>query len=478
MHRIDAVILLVYIVGVFVLAWWSGRDDSGQSTNSAEAKYLAGKSLTPLESLCSIIATEVSALTFLGIPALAFDTNFSFVQIYIGAIFGRVIIALVFLPKVYDSGLTVYEVMARGIGLPSGQRTVAVMYSISKILSVGVRLFSGCILVSAFLGISIYMGIILVTTLTFLYTLIGGLKAVARTDVVQMALFVGGGIVAHMLIPDVSGQEWGTMMETAANMGKTAIVDWSDPKPFIYGLLGGFLFDMATHGVDQDFVQRLTAGRSLKQGQWVIFLSSFLSIAMGLLFLSVGALLFVYHQSVPLPEGFNSDLVFSTFIVEHFPTGVQGLMVAGVLAATMSTLDSTINALCATLYNDILPKINDAPAAQHLRNTSLISLALLVVALIASGSDGMLMLGLKIQSWTGGSLLGIFVATVLLRKYIPIQLTPGSILFAYTLGTIGVALNVLLLEWNWNLNVYLGFGCSLMALWLWSKIHPNVQHSE
>lgn len=475
MHTIDALILIGYIIGVFGLAWWSRQSTSG---NSAESQYLASKSLTPLESLCSIIATEVSALTFLGIPALAFDTNFSFVQIYIGALFGRIIIALVFLPKVYDSGLTVYEVMARGIGLPSGQRTVAVMYSLSKILSVGVRLFSGCILVSAFLSISIYTGILLVTILTFLYTLIGGLKAVARTDIVQMGLFVAGGLIAHSLIPDVSGQEWGVMMEQAAEMNKTVIVDWSNPMPFIYGLLGGFLFDMATHGVDQDFVQRLTAGRSLKQGQWVIFLSSFLSIAMGLLFLSVGALLFVYHQSVPLPADFNSDHVFSTFIVDHFPVGVQGLMVAGVLAATMSTLDSTINALCATLYNDILPKVNDAPASQHLRNTSLISFALLFVALIASNSEGMLMLGLKIQSWTGGTLLGLFVATVLLRKHIPIQLSPGSVLCAYGLGTAGVALNVFVLNWNWNLNVYLGFGCSLLALWLWSKIHPYTEHSR
>lgn len=472
MHTIDAVILIGYVIGVFGLAWWSRHTESKAS---AEAQYLAGKSLTPLESLCSIIATEVSALTFLGIPALAFDTNFSFVQIYIGAIFGRLIIALVFLPKVYDSGLTVYEVMAKDIGLPSGQRTVAVMYSISKLLSVGVRLFSGCILVAAFLGISIYNGIVLVTALTFLYTLIGGLKAVARTDIVQMGLFVGGGLIAHTLIPDVAGQDWSVMMDKAVGMGKTTIVDWTDPMPFVYGLLGGFLFDMATHGVDQDFVQRLTAGRSLKQGQWVIFLSSFLSISMGLLFLSVGALLFIYHQSVPLPEGFNSDLVFSTFIVDHFPTGVQGLMVAGVLAATMSTLDSTINALCATLYNDILPK-DESATDKHLRNTSLISLALLVIALIASNSDGMLMLGLKIQSWTGGSLLGIFVASVLLRKYIRIQLTPGSVLSAYALGTIGVAINVFVLEWNWNLNVYLGFGCSLLALWLWSTTHPVLKN--
>ena len=468
MHLLDASILLCYIVGVFVLAWWSGKNKEGSPQDSAKEQFLAGQSLTWIESICSIIATEVSALTFLGIPALAFDTNFSFVQIYIGAIFGRLIIAYFFLPKVYNSGLTVYEVMAKGCGLPSGQRTVAIMYSISKILSVGVRLFSGCILVSAFLGLSITTGILLVTVLTFLYTLIGGLKAVARTDVVQMALFVGGGIAAHLLIPDVSQQSWGDMMSIAVNADKTLIVDFSNPVPFVYGLLGGFLFDMATHGVDQDFVQRLTAGRSLKQGQWVIFLSSFLSIAMGLLFLSVGALLFVYHQSHPLPADFNSDLVFSTFIVQHFPVGVQGLMVAGVLAATMSTLDSTINALCATLYNDILPK-SSTQNFRNIRNSSIISGALLIVALIASNSDGMLMLGLKIQSWTGGTLLGIFVATVLLSKYIPVRLTTGSVLFAYLFGTLGVASNIWLLEWDWNFNVYLGFGCSLLALWLWSK---------
>ena len=198
---------------------------------------------------------------------------------------------------------------------------------------------------------------------------------------------------------------------------------------------------------------------------------------MGLL-LSVGALLFVHHQSVPLPADFNSDHVFSTFIVDHFPVGIQGLMVAGVLGATMSTLDSTINALCATLYNDILPKLDSTPSTQHLRNTSLISIALLIVALIASNSEGMLMLGLKIQSWTGGTLLGLFVATVLLRKHIPTRLSFGSVLFAYGFGTAGVALNVFVLEWNWNLNVYLGFGCSLLALWLWSKTHPLSEHRE
>lgn len=471
MAWLDAGILLTYIVGVFILAWLSqstGKEDD------AETQFLAGKSLSPLESMASIIATEVSALTFLGLPAFAFDKNFSFVQIYIGAIFGRILIALIFLPKVYDKGLTVYEVMASHTGLPSGQRTVAIFYSISKVLSVGVRLFSGCVLVSAFLGISIYAGIFLVTVLTFLYTLIGGLKAVARTDVVQMGLFVGGGLLAHHLIPDIFGQSWGEMMQTAQSLNKTILVDWSDPTPFVYGVLGGFLFDMATHGVDQDFVQRLTAGRSLRQSQWVIVLSSFLSIAMGLLFLSVGALLFVYHQANPLPEGIKSDAIFATFIVDHFPTGIQGLMVAGVLAATMSTLDSTINALCATLYNDILPKVQGN--FHHLRNTGLISVGLLVVALIASQSDGMLMLGLKIQSWTGGTLLGIFLLTVIFNTRQWMRLTVASVVSAYICGTLMVATNVLLVQGNWNFNVYLGCLGGMIGMIIGSRL-SNTQET-
>src|SRR5690606_32647379 len=122
----------------------------------AKEQYLANKSLTFTESICSIIATEVSALTFLGIPAFAFNRDFSFIQIYMGAVVGRLIIAKIFLPRVYDQGLTIYEVIAKDTGLPSGQRVVAIFYSLSKILSVGVRLFSGSILVSHFLGLNVY----------------------------------------------------------------------------------------------------------------------------------------------------------------------------------------------------------------------------------------------------------------------------------------------------------------------------------
>jgi solute:Na+ symporter, SSS family len=480
---IDSVVIIGYIVFVFYLALRAGKfgrssEDQTASTVATD-QYLAGKSLTFTESLCSIIATEVSALTFLGIPAFAFNSNFSFVQIYMGAIIGRYVIAKIFLPRVYDQGLTIYEVMAKDTGLPSGQRMVAIFYGFSKIISVGVRLFSGSILVSHFLRIDVYMALSLITFLTFLYTLIGGLKAVVRTDILQMGLFISGGLLAHYLIPLHSQHDWWHMMSLAHQAGKTSFFSLENPLPFIFGIMGGILFDMATHGVDQDYAQRLTANHSLRDGQLAIFLSSFISIAVGLLFLGVGALLWVHYQGSPLPQGVvNADHLFSYFIVHHFPAGIRGIMVAGVLAATMSTLDSTINALCATVYNDIFPQRNRS----HIKllsflDTSVITFLLFIIAVLASKNDGLLMLGLKVQSWTAGSLLGLFMSKVVFKKWFQYRLNTMSVIGAYGCGTLGVFINTQVLKWDWNLNVYWGCLLSMLFLKLYSALRPVVQKS-
>lgn len=475
---LDWAVIVLYIVFVFYLALAAGKKyrngNAIKPEEIAREQYMANNSLTFTESLCSIIATEVSALTFLGIPAFAFNNNFSFIQIYFGAVIGRLVIAKIFLPRVYGKGLTIYEVMAKETGLPSGQRMVAIIYSLSKVLSVGVRLFSGSILISHFLGVNVYMGLAAVTFMTFLYTLIGGLKAVVRTDILQMGLFVSGGIVAHYLIPQISGQSWGDLMNLAYVNGKTSFFDLSNPLPFIFGIMGGILFDMSTHGVDQDFAQRLTANHSLKHGQQAIFFSSFISITVGLLFLGVGALLWAHYQTHPFPTTVqNADHLFSHFIVNYFPVGIRGLMVAGVLAATMSTLDSTINALCATVFNDIFPNRSAINIKFYsFIDTVIITLLLFVIAVIASWNDGLLMLGLKVQSWTGGSLLGLFLSKVIFKKWFNYRLSTLSVIGAYACGTLGVFLNTKVFIWDWNLNVYWGCFMSLGFLKLYSHFKP------
>ena len=479
---IDWAFVASYVIAIFAIAIFSRESmheaDLKTPDEIAQEKYLANKSLTFFESICSIIATEVSALTFVGIPAFAFKTNFSFIQIYMGAVAARFLIAVVFLPRVYDQGLTIYEVMAKKSGLPSGRRTVAIFYSLSKIVSVGVRLFSGSIMVSQFFSISIPTALICVTLLTLIYIQVGGLKAVVRTDILQLALFISGGLLAHYLIPKVSGQNWGDMMMQAQAAGKTSFFDFSNPWPFIIGILGGFLFDMSTHGVDQDFAQRISANRNIRGGQYAIFFSSFISISVGLLFLGVGALLWSHYKGV-LPEGVpNPDHLFPYFIVNYFPTGLRGIMVAGALAATMSVLDSTINALCATLYNDIFPKRD--PNKMNffgVVDSIIISLLILTIALIASKNEGLLLLGLKAQSWTGGTLLAIFASKVIFPRFFPYVLSPASVIGAYLIGMGGVFINTHVIMLDWNLNVYWGFFMSCLFLKVYSLFFPNPNQS-
>lgn len=463
---LDYLIIALYLCGIFFLAYKSSR--SKTSENIVEEQYLAGKSLTTTESLCSIIATEVSALTFIGIPATAFGSNYTFIQIYIGAIFGRIIIAKIMLPLIYDKGITVYSVMGK-FGNNNGQKAIAIFYSLNKFLAVGVRLFAGSILVSEFFSINIYIAVTIICIITFFYTLIGGLKAVVRTDMVQMGIFIFGGIMAHYLISDISGESWMSMMTQAYAADKMQFLDFSNPYPFVVGVLGGVLFDMATHGVDQDFVQRLTANKSMKSAQFAIITSSFISIAVGFLFLSIGSLLWVYYQTVAAPD-IASDQIFAHFITNNFPVGVRGLMVAGVLAATMSTLDSTINALSSCLYNDILThrsKVTERISYFYKRDTLIITVGLMMIAFIASKSDGILYFGLKITSWTAGSLLAVFFS-ILVFKFA--RLTAVNVIAAYIFGTIGVYLSTYVFKLNWNWNVYLGFILSCFAMYLTSKI--------
>jgi Na+/proline symporter len=472
----DIIIIALYIVLIFGLAVHaSGRFVRKQPT--VEGQYLANKDLSFFEVICSIVATEVSALTFLGIPAFAFNKDFNFLQIYMGAMIGRIFVARVFIPRVYGKGITLYEVMSGSDGAVSGRRMIAVCYSLGKIVSIGVRLFSGSIMVGTFLGVNVLVGLTITTAVTFLYTLIGGLKAVVRADILQMFLFIFGGLMAHATIPEFAGMEWSQMMEFATAAGKTTIFHFNDPWSIVAGLAGGVLFDMSTHGVDQDFAQRLMAARSRLTAQWAIFLSSFISISVGGLFLGVGALLWVFYQSHPLPADVpNADHLFSHFIMTYFPTGLRGLMVAGVIAATMSTLDSTINALCATFHNDIFPGRDQKKLSRYMMTDNLIITTLIfAVAVAASSSSGLLMLGLKVQSWTTGAILSLFFARILWKKFFHARFDAISVGFAYAFGISGVALNTLVLEGNWNWNTYFGCGFGLAALFLLGKLrrHQN-----
>jgi Na+/proline symporter len=170
----------------------------------------------------------------------------------------------------------------------------------------------------------------------------------------------------------------------------------------------------------------------------------------------------------------NPDHLFAHFIVTHFPVGVRGLMVAGVMAATMSTLDSVINALCATIYNDILHARKGRKLSTYfLWDNAVITLLLFTVAVAAAQNDGLLLLGLKIQSWTGGVLLALFATRILFPKRFNYEFTGPAVLGAYAFGIAGVALNTIVLKGDWNWNTYFGCGLAMGFLACLSRWRPS-----
>ena len=470
---LDYVVVIAYLAAIFSLAFVSRRKkiiDGASAEEVVVDQYLASRSLSLVESLNSIIATEVSALTFLGIPAFSFAKDFSFIHIYIGAIFGRFFIARVIVPRIYNKQLTLYAIMAGENATESGARLSALVYFISKLLAVGVRLYAGSLLVAEFFDLNIIWALLSTTLITFFYTLIGGLKAVVRTDLLQTLIFISGGIAAHFIIPQVAGSSWSSLMALASDAGKMTIFSLTNWQPFAIGLIGGFLFDICTHGIDQDFAQRLMGARSQRVAQISIFFSSFFSIAVALIFLGIGSLLWGYYQLTPLAPGVESDKVFVHFIETFFPSPLRGLMLAGVLAATMSTLDSTMNALSSVLWSEIWPKRDITKIKYFLRvDTAVIAVLLLAVAIFASESQGILELGLKIASWSGGSLAALFFSQLVWNDWTKAQLNAVTVVVAYLSNLFGVAINTFAIEGPWQFNVYYGMLAATFALLLMGR---------
>lgn len=467
-------IVIIYVVFIFALALYSRRKSTFSSGKDLlRDQYLASNELGMWESIGSVIATEVSALTFLGIPAFAFAKDFSFIHIYLGAVVGRLIIAVYLLPMIYNKGLTLYEIISeKKASTSAGRVGLTLIYMVTKVFSVGVRLYAGTILVSEFFDVSIYQAIFLTSLLTLFYTTIGGLRAVVRTDSIQMFLFIGGGVAAHFIIPEISKQGLSEMWEAARFAGKTSFFMLDHLDDFFIGVIGGILFDIATHGMDQDFVQRLLGCRNLRSAQKTIFLSSFLSIFVGFLFLSVGALLWVHYQSFPYPEGVKTDKIFAYFITNNFPETLKGFMLAGVLAATMSTLDSTINALSSCVSNDLFRRSDPMKIKSGLyKDTIFITILLMGVAFIASHSNQVLLLGLKIQSWTAGGLLALFTSQMILKRPFWGCLNIYNVLIIYTGNIILVGFNTWIIQGPWQLNVYYGMTGGLILGALYEKFY-------
>jgi SSS family transporter len=419
---LDYGVLAGYFGLCALLGWWTGR---GQKD---AREYFKGGGQMPVWAVClSILASEMSALTFCGVPGQAYGGNHTYFQFVVGNFLGRLLVAFLFIPAFYSAGVTsVYEFLGQRFGSAT-RGTASILFFVTRILASGVRVTAAAIVVQTVTGWPFWTCVVGFTGMTVLYTVYGGIKSIIWTDVFQFFLFVGGGVLAlSLILADGSVGGLGGVLDQARSAGKLRMID---PRPdltlnftVLSSLVGGPILMFATHGTDQDMVQRMLTCRESRQGSRSVILSGVVSLPLVLLFLFIGTCLYVFYlrhaelaQGLPMKDGaVRADYVLPHFIVHQLPTGVRGLVMAAVFAAAMSTTSSAIGALALVAMVDGVKRIK--PGLQNpvleLRLSRLlsaaVSVALVVMALLFRNSPSLLNTGLEVMTYTYGALLGIF----------------------------------------------------------------------
>ena len=420
---LDAIVVIAYLAGVTALGLRLGR----RQKDSADY-FVASRSIPWWAVMFSVVATETSALTFISIPGLAYIGDLTFLQIAAGYILGRLVVARVLLPRYFAGELvTAYAFLESRFG-SAARRFASIVFMVTRALADSVRIFATAIPVAlivapvlAPLGLgspraSMVAAIIVLGALTLVYTYRGGMRAVVWTELLQAGVYILGGVAAIVLIGRIATGGWPTVLANASAAGKLRVFDLSlgfdKPQTLMAGLLGGAFLAMASHGADQLIVQRLLSARSLRDGQRAVVGSGLVVFVQFALFLMIGIGLWAVMQG----RVFNApDAVFPTFIVEEMPAGLLGLVVAAIVAATMSTHSGAINSLAASSTYDIwLPLTHrdpsDPSALVASKRFALVwGTALTFGALLfpAQGTPAVIV-ALGIASFTYGGLLGGF----------------------------------------------------------------------
>ena len=454
---IDIIIVVVYLVGVALF----GIMSSGKQTSAKD--YFLGSKKIPWWAVCfSIVATETSTLTFISIPGLAYLTNMNYLQLAFGYLIGRIIIASVFIPRYYKGDFeTAYQFLGNRFG--NGMRKYAsVTFIILRIFADGVRLFTTAIPIKFITGFGYFECILIVGIITLIYSYVGGVKAVIWTDVIQMFIYLFGAIASVVVVYNLLPGGWQDVINFAAPANKFEIFNvkfesfekfFTGPYNLIGGLLGGAFLSMASHGTDQLIVQRLLTCENKKDSQKALIGSGIIVLIQFAVFLVIGVMLFAYYKGVDfktlIMSGNNlikTDEIFPKFIIEKMPIGVSGLVIAGLLAASMSTLSSAFNSLASTTVLDLFKnKIKQEKEVLYSRLATLFWGVVIIGTglLFESETNPAVDFALKIQSLIYGGLLGVFLIGIVYKKA-----NMRDAVIAYTSAILVLALLFILPKYN------------------------------
>lgn len=409
MRPLDVALIIAYFAAVVV----TGLALAGRQRDAADY-FLGRRGLPWWAIMLSIVATETSALTIISVPGLAARGDLTFLQLGFGYLVGRIGVAALLLPGYFEGTQdTAYQRLERRFG-PAARRAAAAMFMVTRALGDSVRVFATAIPLAIITHWSLPAGILAVGVVTIFYTWVGGLRAVVWVDVIQLAVYIAGGIATLIVATSLAGGIGS--FAAAAHQGKLAAIDPSFSLTTAYtlwgGVIGGALLSAASHGTDHLIVQRLLAARDLRDAKRALIGSGVFVIAQFALFLLVGTSLWLAGAD---RTGMRGDAIYPTFVVERLPAGLAGLVVAAILAAAMSTVASSLNSLASASTHDFYAPLSGRRDPEHLlrvgRWMTLVWATILVggALFFPDRQTPVVELALKIASLTYGGLLGSYL---------------------------------------------------------------------
>src|SRR6266581_4643292 len=456
----DWIVILLYLLGIIGLGVWFGKDQ-----HNTRDYFLGSKSVPWWGIGLSIVAAETSALTIIGVPGIAFGGNLAFLQMIIGYLIARIILAIVLVPHYFKGEIySPYQLFANTLGA-SARQTAGGFFLISETLAAGVRVYVASIPVKLMLGDKllgfgtgdpILGAILFFVVLSLLYTYVGGVKAVIWTDAVQFGLFLIGGIFALCYIPSLVDGGVGEVFSKAREAGK---LHWLNALPgpgtswwkFLLGppfnlwmgIIGGTVMVMSSHGAEQLIVQRVLACKTVSDGRKALALSAVLIFPLFLIFLLVGAMLWVFYQGHPfqiaLPEprpgsGIKAnDFIFPIFMMTEVPHVLKGFLIVAILSAAMSSVSSALTSLASVSTMDFVKGLVSKNRSEEFflrfsKGSTVVWAALLIyVAYLSREVAFVLDAAFKLRGLTSGALLGGLLLAVFWKKGRALPIVTGML---------------------------------------------------
>ncbi|MFZ7145360.1 MAG: sodium:solute symporter [Bacteroidota bacterium] len=423
--------VIAYSALLFYVVWKSSRNADNESY------FIGNKSSKWYLVAYGMIGASLSGVTFMSVPGLVGSTSFSYMVLVFGYFFGYAIIALVLLPLYYKMNLTsIYTYLERRFGFWS-YKTGAFFFIVSRTIGAAFRLYIVVNVLQLFIfdawGVPFWVTVLAFILLILLYTYEGGVKTIVLTDTLQTTFMLLAIVISVFYISNELDMGIFDLFSAIHEKGydKMFNMDWHSKSYFLKQFLGGMFIAVAMTGLDQEMMQKNISVRTLGDSQKNIFSFSIVLVFINLLFLCLGALLFLYStaKGIPLPE--KSDDLFPIIALNHLGGLVGIVFIIGLISAAYPSADGALTALTSSFCIDFLNFKKSVWTEEHKKKIryivhfSFAALLLLVIIIFrAINDDAVISKLFTVASYTYGPLLGLFAYGILAKREIRDKFVP------------------------------------------------------